>query len=799
VTAARAARARWLLLAFLSGACVMVAELAAPRLVARHLGSSVLAWTTVIATFLGGLALGNAWGGRIADAGRRGALPLLLGVAGAALALTIPLDRLAESAFGGLAPDLRILVAVPFAFLPAAVALGTIAPVLGRAALRSDERPGRALGLVAAAGGLGGVAGTFVAGFALVPSFGTRAILLGTAVVVAASAWLALARGPAEVPRAAPPPPAPAKRAAPARPLRWAVLAGIVGAAILAVEIVAGRVAADRLGNSLYTWTSVIGVVLGGLAIGNAIGGRLADHVDPRRAVGDLLAFAYLAVGICLWTPGLMGFVVDLDVPWPARCLLAAAVGFLPASVALGSLSPALARGALADPSTDGRVVGRMYAAGSLGAVAGAVVSGFALIPWLGVPLLLIVTAYALAWAADLVTRSRQSAVTRIVLAVLAVLAALPPGIADGTADAVRDLGVRLGLREDREGIYVRDSRYYRVRVAPWDERWVRLAAPPDVDAVARDPLLFGRTGFDAARNRLAWDGPMSDAQYERLLQRVGDPRDLDAVRRLKERTTHRMRVLSLDMLVHGYVDLEDPTWLEYDYEVLYGAVVKRLWPGDGEVACFFVGGGAYTFQRRLLAMHGAVRCVTAEIDPAVTEAARRELGLEPDPRQEIVHRDARTAIEALPAGEYRFAFGDAFNDLSVPWHLTTREFAAALRSRLRPDGAYLVNVVDVFSSGRFLGAMLCTLESVFGHVRLLSTAPRDDDRQETFVLVASDRPLDLLALSDDQGLPLGVVPYAPEDLESLRRRAGRLVLTDDHAPVEALLAPVVRARASGR
>ena len=249
------------------------------------------------------------------------------------------------------------------------------------------------------------------------------------------------------------------------------------------------------------------------------------------------------------------------------------------------------------------------------------------------------------------------------------------------------------------------------------------------------------------------------------------------------------------DSSVLEYCDVDDPTWLEYDYEVLYGAVVERLWPRDRDVSCYFVGGGSYTFQRRLLYMNDHVRCVTAEIDPAVTRAARDTLGLEEDPRQRIVHQDARTAVNDLAAGEgpFQFAFGDAFNDLSVPWHLTTREFAQDVKARLSPDGAYLVNVVDVFNSGRFLGAFLCTLESVFGHVRLITTAPRDDRKQDTFVLVASDRPLDLAGLVDDGGIPLGVVEFSEADLAGLRARAEDLVLTDDFAPVETLLAPVVR------
>jgi len=254
-------------------------------------------------------------------------------------------------------------------------------------------------------------------------------------------------------------------------------------------------------------------------------------------------------------------------------------------------------------------------------------------------------------------------------------------------------------------------------------------------------------------------------------------------------------------------VDLDHPVWLEYEYEVLQGALVRALWPDRKPTRCFFIGGGAYTFQRRLLALYGpGVEIVTAEIDSAVTRVAREHLGLKDDPRHEIVHADARRSLRP-PSGlsdipMFDLVFGDAFHDLGVPWHLTTVEFARLVDSRLADapgaPGVYIVNMIDVFASGRFLGAFVATLGQVFEHVRVLSMGPRDDHAQETFLLVASHAPVRWDALTDDTGRPLDVVEYGPADLETLRQRSGDLVLTDDHAPVESLLAPVVRMRASG-
>ena len=105
------------------------------------------------------------------------------------------------------------------------------------------------------------------------------------------------------------------------------------------------------------------------------------------------------------------------------------------------------------------------------------------------------------------------------------------------------------------------------------------------------------------------------------------------------------------------------------------------------------------------------------------------------------------------------------------------------------------MNVIDIFESGLFVGAFICTLESVFEHVELLTYVPRADGARETFVIAASDRALEVDDLVDDEGRLVPVILYDRIDMDKLRERAGHRVLVDDHAPVETLLAPVVRNR----
>src|SRR5205814_1655293 len=131
-----------------------------------------------------------------------------------------------------------------------------------------------------------------------------------------------------------------------------------------------------------------------------------------------------------------------------------------------------------------------------------------------------------------------------------------------------------------------------------------------------------------------------------------------------------------------------------------------------------------------------------------------------------------------------------------VPWHLTTVEFVRECKARMTPDGAYIANTIDLFQTGGFIAAMHATLRSVFRNVDVIG-AERRDDFPMNFVFVASDAPLDLSNLTrvdPASGLDLSVVPYSRADFDDLERRTGAKPLTDDYAPVERLLAPVVEA-----
>jgi len=174
------------------------------------------------------------------------------------------------------------------------------------------------------------------------------------------------------------------------RALGYGTALFLTSAGGLVLEIVAGRLVAPVLGMSLYTWTSIIAAVLAGFSIGHWIGGRLAGPTVDARAGARRLAWALslAAVSTLAILPLLKPVATTLageGVPFLAALVLIASLLFLPPSLFVGIVSPILTKLALdAEPDRAGPVLGRMYALGTVGSIAGTLAAGFLFISWIG-------------------------------------------------------------------------------------------------------------------------------------------------------------------------------------------------------------------------------------------------------------------------------------------------------------------------------------------------------------------------------------------------------------------------------
>ncbi|NHC43970.1 fused MFS/spermidine synthase [Motilibacter aurantiacus] len=272
-------------------------------------------------------------------------------------------------------------------------------------------------------------------------------------------------------------------------------------------------------------------------------------------------------------------------------------------------------------------------------------------------------------------------------------------------------------------------------------------------------------------------DGPCEEETAYYCAQVVADP------------AREGGRTLVLDDLRHAYVDLDDPTYLQFAYTSWFAAATDALHPRPQPVQALHIGGGGFTMPRWIEATRPGSESLVLELDPSVVEIAREELGLREGPQLEVRTGDARRSLRAVAPDAYDLVVGDAFGSLSVPWHLATRQLVEDVDRVLRPGGTYLANVID-YRPAAFLKAEIATVREVFAHVALIAHDGALEAAGGNFVVLASDEPLD----TDAVLTALGLTPDHPAQLvtgAALDRFVGHAqVLTDDFAPVDQLLTP---------
>jgi spermidine synthase len=247
-------------------------------------------------------------------------------------------------------------------------------------------------------------------------------------------------------------------------------------------------------------------------------------------------------------------------------------------------------------------------------------------------------------------------------------------------------------------------------------------------------------------------------------------------------------RTLILNSARHSYVDLNDPTHLEFAYTQWLGALIDVAKTGGAPIDALHLGGGGFTMPAYVAATRPGSDQLVLELDGGLVDLDERDLGLKTGPQLRVRVGDARVGLAAQQTARYDYVIGDAFGHLVVPWHLATREMAADISRVLRPGGVYAQNVID-YPPNRFIRAEVATVAAVFPYVALVAPqAALDGKTGSNFVIVASKSALPL----DEIKLHLDLVDQ-PVQLLSGAALAGFIdgarVLTDDYAPVDQLLA----------
>ena len=157
------------------------------------------------------------------------------------------------------------------------------------------------------------------------------------------------------------------------------------GALVMIFEVVGSRLFAPYIGNSVYIWTSLIGVIMASLSLGYYFGGKSADKNPELKVLANILFSAAALVSLTLLLQDFfLSFLTTVALRLETKAILAALILFAPASVLFGFVTPYAVRLKMVSVEDAGKTVGRLYALSTVGSIFGTFLAGFFLLPFVG-------------------------------------------------------------------------------------------------------------------------------------------------------------------------------------------------------------------------------------------------------------------------------------------------------------------------------------------------------------------------------------------------------------------------------
>lgn len=702
---ARGAGAALLPCFLLSGAGGLVFQVVWSRLLTGVFGATSFAIGTVLAAFMGGLALGAMIAGRFAPRVRHpmrwyAALELAVAAYGLVfpwlLELLAPVNRLLWQLglpFGAMSAVRLVLV---FALLaPPTAAMGATLPLLARWTAARRGRAGGRVGALYAANTAGALIGSLLAGFVLLPTLGVALTNGVAAGLDAMAAALALAMGwnagesapPIEDPEADEreelladmlPALEPTPDAGVRRVVAWSyAAAGFCG---MAYEVLWSRALSIVVGSSVYSFTLVLAVYLGGHALGAALAARWVGRA--RRPVAALAAVhgatALLAAGAFFAVDRLphlfLQMIRAMDPTFGLLVLSQVAVIaliVLPAATVGGAVFPLVIR-LLAEGGDVGEEVGRAYGFNTVGSISGSVLGGFVILPVLGlgdgmklVCLVQLAAGLALAWKV-----TRQSRALWLIAAAAAVAVVAGPDLRPG-----------------------------------------RLAAGMFRVALAKD--TYAQEDYEPGEVAYYRDG-------------------LNATITVEARGDHR--AIKANGKPEASSDEDMPS------QILVGLTPLLLHDKPEDVV--LIGFGSGVTAGAILQDRRVDRLTVVELERGMIEASAwfEDINHKPldDRRLELVYSDGRNLL-AVTDQRYDVIVSEPSN----PWiagvgSLFTVEHFRAARRRLKPGGLYMQWLQLYEMRPENVRSVVATFQSAFPHVWVFSTKPAGVD----LMLIGSQSPI---------------------------------------------------------
>ena len=719
----------------LSGATGLIYEVLWARMLGLVFGATTLAVSTVLAAFMGGLALGSALAGKLAHRIRK---PLstygVMEIGIAVYALLVPflfrwIDHVYVLIWQQLQPgnftfSLWRFVLSGLVLLVPTTLMGATLPVLAAALVNSSGRDSNSVTRLYACNLAGAILGTLAAGFVLLPALGVRmtiavAALLNVIVGVIAIILQRQTKVRAEHIED----PAVLENAEnPVSSRFWLFAAAISGFVTISAQVSWTRTLTMIIGSSTYAFSIVVALFLIGLAIGAWLVARKDRSQRLRSAILKVEAVTVLSLLFSLYVLNqIPALLINLGLrlhvsSWAgllALQIVSATLLILVPAVLMGMVMPLVLVWASSDPARAVARVGRSYAVNTIGAIAGAFIAGFILIPKTSTRFTLLFAAVCCLVVAVVAYRpagrdpalKRSLAIGSIPVLVIALFIIAPPmNVADLSIGAYDSL-VRV-LAQTREGVKEETE-----------------TAGPNV--------------------------------HELLMYQEG-PTATVSVRRDQN---------TVSMVINGRTNASDSIY-DMPTQVMLGQLPVLVAPkiDNGLIIGYATG---VTVGAMLQSPVQSVTCV--ELEPGTVAGSQffNHVNNRPldDPRTTLIIDDARTFLRVTPN-----RYDMIVSEPSHPWvpgvaNLFTQEFFELGKARLSDDGIWVQWVQIYQLSTESLRSVLATYHKVFPHVLVFRVGGLNKGKD--LLLVGSNRPLNLDRLSERIADPKMRAELARVDLKS--------------------------------
>lgn len=699
-----------------SGATGLIYEVLWARMLGLVFGATTLAVSTVLAAFMGGLALGSALAGKFASRIRR---PLSaygwLEIGIALYAVLVPflfrwVDHLYVLIWQGFHPGFfvfsvwRFVLSCLLLLVPTTL-MGATLPVLSAALLNNPLHSSSSVTRLYACNLVGAILGTMVAGFVLLPFVGVRTtILIAAAIntVVGVVAIVADRRtAPTEVRRELNEVVAVSSETSAPGKKFWLWCAVASGFVTISTQVAWTRILTMIIGSSTYAFTIVVSLFLIGLAAGAWWIGRTKESQNLRSTVLIVEVLTAASLFFSLFIVNLIpGFLVSTGMrmqisSWAGLLFLqvvCAALLILVPALLMGMVMPLVLFWGGSQKEKAVALVGQSYAVNTIGAITGAFVTGFILIP-------------------------RTS--TKFTLIVASAICLIVAGCAYEPLASVGDVALRRAIAV---GLSVAMVFVLLVMAPP-----MNLA---DLSIGAYDSLI---RVLAKSREGTSLESEDASADDHRLLMYDEGPTSTVSVRR--DRGT-------ISMAINGRTNASDSKF-DMPTQVMLSQIPMLVAPriNNGLIIGFATG---VSVGSMLQSPIGSVTCV--ELESSTLEGSRffehvNNLPLN-DPRTSVIIDDARTFLRVTPN-----RYDVIVSEPSHPWvpgvaNLFTQEFFELGRERLSEQGVFVQWLQIYQLSTDSLRSALATYHKVFPHVLVFQVGGGSAGKD--LILLGSNQPLNL-------------------------------------------------------